>query len=40
MIAWLAGAKKVAMSFGGVVFTLSEEHLNALRDYSAYTRGQ
>lgn len=40
VMAWLTAAKKVEMSFGGVGFVLSEEHLNALRDYLAYTRGQ
>jgi hypothetical protein len=39
-MSWLAAAKKVEMSFGGVAFVLDEEHLNALRDYLAYTRGQ
>jgi hypothetical protein len=40
VMAWLAAVKKVEMSFGGVGFALSEDHLNALRDYLAYTRGQ
>lgn len=40
VMGWLAGAKNVEISFGGAVSALSEEHLNALRDYLAYTRGQ
>ena len=39
-VAWLVAAKRVEVSFGGVAFALSGEHLNALRDYLAYTRGQ